>query len=296
MIQKNRKIAYFILAFLSVSAILVWMAVFAEVEAGKLKVNFYNIGQGDSALIEASSHNQVLIDGGPNSSILEKLGEDLPFYDRKIELVILTHPDKDHLFGLVEVLKRYEVKQILTTGILCSTAICKEWEKLIEKKNIPVKIAQAGQIIKIGNGINLLVLHPFENLQREEVKNKNNASIINLLVYGENSFLFTGDAEMKVERKLIKSNVNLRSDILKVSHHGSKGATSDEFLKYVMPKTAIISVGKNSWGMPRQELLERLDNNKIKVYRTDEDGDVRVISDGINFLIDTEKDEQRKIN
>lgn len=286
---RNRKIAYAILLFLAIATILIWLAVFVEARSNHLEINFYDIGQGDAIFIDAPNNNQVLIDGGPDASILEKLGRDLPFYDRKIELVILTHPDKDHLFGLVEVLRRYKVDQILTTGILCSTAVCKEWDNLISQKNIPIKIAQAGQIIRIGEGLNLAVLYPFENLERKEIKNDNNTSIINRLVYGKKSFLFTGDAEMKVEKELLFSNINLDSDILKVSHHGSKGATSNEFLKEVSPEAAIISVGENRWGMPHEELLERLDGNRIRVYRTDEDGDVKIISDGFSFWVNTEK-------
>ena len=285
----NRKVVYFIICFLAITAILIWLAVFIEAKSDHLEINFYNIGQGDAVLIEAPSNNQILIDGGPDFSILEKLGRDLPFYDRKIELVILTHPDKDHLFGLVEVLRRYKVEKILTTGILCSTAVCKEWNNLISQKDIPVKIARAGQIIKIDQGFNLAVLYPFENLKGKEVKNDNNTSIVNRLVYGKNSFLFTGDAEIKVEKELLASNINLDSDILKLSHHGSKGATSVEFLKEVSPKAAVISVGENRWGMPHGELLERLDENRIRVYRTDIDGDIRVVSDGVSFLIETEK-------
>ena len=152
-----------------------------EIKNEKTRIIFLDIGQGDAMMIDTLRDTQILIDGGDGKDILNKLGEHLPFYDRKIELVILTHPDKDHLGGLVEVLKYYEVEQILETGIKCEKAICEEWDKLIEEKNIPVKYAEFGQRIKAGN-IEIAVLYPFENLKDKEVKDSNDASIVLKLV------------------------------------------------------------------------------------------------------------------
>ncbi len=246
----------------------------------KTKIIFLDIGQGDAALIDISKDTQILIDGGDGKDILNKLGEHLPLYDRKIELVIMTHPDKDHIGGLVEVLKYYEVEQILETGIKCEKAICEEWDKLIEEKNIPVKYAEFGQRIKAGN-IEMAVLYPFESLKDKEVKDSNDASIVLKLVVDleqglqpeRAEILFTGDAGFPVEKDLISQNINLEAKILKVSHHGSKYGTSNEFLKSVKPEKAIISVGKNSYGHPAQELLNRLKNMNIEIFRTDEMGD-----------------------
>ena len=262
------------------------------------EIIFLDIGQGDAALINTGNDLQILIDGGDGRNILDKLGEHLPFYDRKIELVVMTHPDKDHLGGLVEVLKYYEVEQILETGIKCDKVICEEWDKLIKEKNIPVKYAEFGQRIKTGN-MELTVLYPFENLKGKEVKNSNDASIVlravvkNSFQIGKNSdesqndninlkqgprsgkaeVLFTGDAGYPVEKELLGKNVNIEARILKVSHHGSKHATSNVFLQAVNPEKAIISVGKNSYGHPAEELLNRLKNMSIEIFRTDEIGD-----------------------
>ncbi len=271
----------------------------------KTKIIFLDIGQGDAAMIDIPKDTQILIDGGDGKDILNKLGEHLPFYDRKIELVIMTHPDKDHIGGLVEVLKYYEVEQILETGIKCEKAICEEWDKLIEEKNIPVKYAEFGQRIKAGN-IEMAVLYPFESLKDKEVKDSNDASIVLKLIIDNDLFevgndnenqkilrqaqddniileqglqperaeiLFTGDAGFPVEKDLISQNINLEAKILKVSHHGSKYGTSNEFLKSVKPEKAIISVGKNSYGHPAKELLNRLKNMNIEIFRTDEMGD-----------------------
>ena len=240
---------------------------------------FLDVGQGDAAMIDAGNDIQILIDGGDGKNILERLGKNMPFYDKKIELVIMTHPDKDHIGGLVEVLKYYEVGQVLETGIECEKAICKEWDKLIEEKNIPVKYAQFGQRIKAGN-IEMAVLYPFENLKDKKVKNSNDASIVLKLVFERGlqsesaDILLTGDAGFPVEKELLNKNIDLESKILKVSHHGSKYATSNEFLQAVNPEKAIVSVGKNSYGHPAKELLNRLKNMSIEIFRTDETGDV----------------------
>ena len=283
-----RKIAYIILGILFLIAILIWLAVFS-LENQKLEIIFFDIGQGDSILINAKNNQQILIDGGPNDFVIDKLGATLPFYDKKIELIILTHPDKDHISGLIEVVKRYKVDKILTTGIKCSTEVCQIWQEQIQKKKIPVKIAQAGQTISIGDNIFLGIFNPLENLSGENVKNRNDTSIVAKLIVGENSVLFTGDITSKVEEKLTENNFNLQSDFLKIAHHGSKYSTSENFLKEVSPETAIISVGKNSWGMPTKEVLKKLDRKKIKVYRTDIDGDVKIIFKENNFEIQSKK-------
>ena len=283
-----KKIAYIVLGILFLTAILIWLAVFS-LENQKLEIIFFDIGQGDSILINAKNNQQILIDGGPNDFVVDKLGKTLPFYDKKIELIILTHPDKDHISGLVEVVKRYKVDKILTTGIECSTEVCQILSEQIQKKKIPIKIAQAGQTISIGDNIFLGILNPLENLSGENVKNKNDTSIVAKLIVGENSVLLTGDITSKAEKKLTENNFNLQSDFLKIAHHGSKYSTSENFLEMVSPEMAIISVGKNSWSMPTKEVLEKLDKEKIKVYRTDIDGDIRIIFSGNNFNAKIEK-------
>jgi competence protein ComEC len=288
MSSQMKKIAYAILGILFLIAVLVWLAVFS-LKNQELEIIFFDIGQGDSILIKTKNNQQILIDGGPDDSVVDKLGENLPFYDKKIELIILTHPDKDHLSGLVEVVKRYQVDKILKTGVECSTEVCQILLEQIQKKKIPVEIAQAGQTIFLDKNIFLGILNPSENLFGENVKNKNDASIVAKLIAGKNSVLFTGDITSKSEKKLVENNFNLQSDFLKIAHHGSKYSTSENFLKEVSPETAIISVGKNSWGMPTKEVLEKLDRKKIKVYRTDIDGDVRIIFSENNLKIKKQK-------
>lgn len=272
----NRKISRIILAILFVIAILSWTAVFASHD-NKLHIHFYDVGQGDAIYIRTPAKQDILIDGGPDATILTKLGQDMPFYDRKIELIISTHPHADHITGLIDVLKRYQVDQILSTGVEHTSATFGEWKDIVQEKNIPVRTAQAGQKIKLGKTF-MYVLYPVDRLAGKEVKNLNNTSIVSRLIYGKNSALFTGDAEIEVEQELLSNHTHLKSDILKVGHQGSKTSTSEEFLEKVDPEYAIISVGENKYGHPSKEVLERLKN--IKLFRTDLNGDIECLLDG----------------
>ena len=277
MLRKDKNFIFGILGILFFLNILAWIAVYDLSQPHFLEVNFFDVGQGDAIFIETPQRHQILIDGGPDSTILEKLTKEMPFWDRSIDLIILTHPDADHLSGLIEVLKRYKVEKILWTGIVKDTPAYQEWLKLIENEKAIIFIAQAGQRIKAGRAY-WDILWPMENLEGKELKNTNNTSIIAKLVFGVNSFLFTGDAYKSVEKKLIESGANLDSDILKVSHHGSKTSTSEEFIEKVSPKTAIISVGKdNKYGHPHQEVLETLAKYDINILRTDLQGDIKIL-------------------
>ncbi|MBU2635029.1 MBL fold metallo-hydrolase [Patescibacteria group bacterium] len=259
--------------------IITWIII-KELGSFYLEVVFFDVGQGDAVFIETPDGFQVLIDGGPGLAVLEKLGQEMPFYDRTIDLMILTHPEHDHLFGLLEVLKRYEIKNILWTGIVRDTAEMEEWKKLIEEEGANIIIAEAGQKIVLSEEIYLYIYYPFENLEGQETKYTNDTSIVAELVFNNVSFLFTGDISKKIEKQLI-----VDSDILKVAHHGSKTSTSLEFLEIVSPEFAVISVGENSWGHPNQEVLENLQQFNIKILITRELGDIKIISDGNNFNV-----------
>lgn len=275
MLQRiKNKIGFLVIAALAVAAIFVWSTVFASPTDEKVKIDFFDVGQGDALLIDASNGNQVLIDGGPSDAILNKLGSALSFFDRKIEFVILTHPDADHLSGLIEVLKRYDVGEILETGIEDSTSEYATWNDLIKEKNIPVVFARAGQIIKISDNLAIKILYPLNKINGEDYsKNTNNTSIMGKVFYGQNSILFTGDAEGVEENSLLLNGSDLKVDILQVAHHGSKNSTGQEFLAAVAPQIAVIQVGaKNPYGHPTQEVLDRLKG--IKIFRTDQDGDI----------------------
>ena len=269
----KNKIPYFILAALLLMAVFIWLAIFELAPSDKVKIDFLDVGQGSAILILAPGDNQVLIDGGPSDAVLTKLGQTLPIFDRKIELLILTHPDSDHLSGLVEVLRRYEVGQILETGITADSAEYKTWNDLIKTKNVPVVFAQAGDMIKIADNLAIEILYPLGKINGQEFKNTNATSIVGKIIYGQNSILFTGDAEGQTEQPLLMLGADLRADILVVGHHGSKNSTSAEFLAAIMPSIAVIQVGaKNTYGHPTQEVLDRLKN--INIFRTDLNKDI----------------------
>ena len=262
----------------------------ADIFSKDLKIYFFDIGQGDAALIRTPDHKNILIDGGPDNSVIYKLGKYLPFYDRKIDLVILTHPHADHITGLVEVLKRYKVERVVFTGVSYYSDAYKEFKELQREKNIPFTLALRGRqfIFPLSSGVKndgvkIEILYPFENLwnkvfsgREEEGGGLNDTSVVNRLDYGKVSFLFTGDAGIEVEKQLISYNFNLKSLVLKLGHHGSDTASSYEFLKAVSPRLAVISVGKNNYGLPRYRILYRLQQLMIPFLRTDEKGDIKI--------------------
>jgi len=283
--KKAKKFIYSILGFLFFLNILAWVVVYDLKNHQLLEVNFFDVGQGDAIFIETPQRHQILIDGGPDSAILEKLAKEMPFWDRTIDLIILTHPEKDHLAGLIEVLKRYKVENILWTGVIRDTAEFKEWEKSIKGERAKIFIAKSGQKIIMPKTV-LGILYPLENLEGEELKDSNNTSIVAKLVFKENSFLFTGDIYKSIEKELITKETDIDSDVLKVAHHGSKTSSSEEFMKEVSPQEAVISAGKdNPYGHPHQEVLEILEKYGIRILRTDLDGDIKIISDGSNLAI-----------
>jgi len=245
----------------------------------ELKVNFLDVGQGDSILIRAPGGQNILIDGGPDKKVLQGLGENLGWFDRKIDLMILTHPHDDHVSGLNEVIKRYDVEQIVYTGVLHSAPGFLEWLRLVKDDKIPTKIAYKGFKIDLENGASMEVLSPEENMLGKEAKNLNNTSLVIKLRYKDKSFLFVGDAEEEIEKRLLEENI--KADVLKIGHHGSDTGSTEEFLKKVGPEIAVISVGKdNRFGHPHNRVLKRLEKLNIKVLRTDSGGNIRIVSDG----------------
>lgn len=284
----GKNFSLIILSLLLALNILAWIVVFDLSKIQPLEVVFFDVGQGDSIFIETPEKQQILIDGGPGSAILEKLGKEMPFYDNTLDLIILTHPEKDHLIGLISVLKRYKVENILWTGIKRDTLEFKEWERKILEEEANIKITQAGQRILWESDSHsfMEILYPLENLEGQEFEDSNETSIVSRLVFGEKSFLFTGDIRKSEEKALLEQRANLDSDILKVSHHGSKTSNSKEFVEKVSPEIAVISLGKeNSYGHPHQEVLDILEDYGIKILRTDQNGDIKIISDGENYQI-----------
>jgi competence protein ComEC len=236
------------------------------------KIIFMNVGQGDAILIQKNDL-QILVDGGKGRTVLNELGKYMPFGDRKIELIILTHPDEDHMGGLLEIMNSYQVGQVMESGVACEKDICHKWDDLVAKNSIPVKSASFGQEI-IMESAKISVLYPFGKLEGVEMKELNDSSLVMKVNVAGGTYLLTGDASEEVEKNLLEKNVDLKADVLKISHHGSKNSNSYEFIQSVSPKKAVISVGENSYGHPAEEVLSRLQNMNINIFRTDEAGSV----------------------
>ena len=258
--------------------VLAWGQIFKGEET---RLVFFDVGQGDAIFLETSSGHRILLDGGPDDTILQKLGEHLPFWERTIDLVILSHPAQDHLQGLIKVLERYKISQILWTGVEKDTKVFEAWEEMLskeEKEGARVFIAKAGQQVKWSSqecSQYLDIVHPFENLAGKKVEDDNDTSIVARLVLCDKKVLLTGDITSRTEQALVERSVNVDSDILKVAHHGSKTSSSREFIEQVSPEVAVIQVGKeNRYGHPALQTLETFGQYGIEVLRTDEKGDI----------------------
>jgi len=255
--------------------VLLWTAVFGALNPG-LEVTFFDVGEGDSVFIETPRHYQIVVDGGPSSTtLLKKINQELPFWDRHLDLMVLTHPDKDHLAGLLPVFKYYEVEKVLWTGVVKETAIYQEWREVLEESGSEVIIAEEDQDLESPQ-VYFDVLYPFLSFNRQTFSDYNDTSVVMKVVYQGGQFLLTGDISETIENKLIREEVDLQSDILKVAHHGSKSSTGRSFLNAVRPQMAIISVGENSYGHPDKTVLNRLQDYEVKVLRTDQEGDIKI--------------------
>jgi len=251
-----------VLGLLILSNILVWVAIAQRQGSEELKVHFLDVGQGDSILIETPHRRQVLVDGGKNRKVLSELGRILPFGDRYLDIIIATHPDLDHIGGLVAVEERYKV------GLKLDNTSAKR-----------------GQVINFGDGVKLTILFPDRDIAGWD---DNDASVVARLDYGESSFLLTGDATIKTENILLSLDPKiLDTDVLKAGHHGSRTSTSLMFAEAVTPEYTIISAGKNNtYGHPHQEVLSILAQVGSQILSTAESGTLKFETDGEKIWIE----------
>ncbi len=269
-----------LLAILALSVSFFW---YAEEAAQHTDVVFLSVGEGDAILFSQGT-NQVLIDSGRNSKVLlAGLGRHMPFWDRRIETIIATHPDADHIGGFAGLLKMYAVRNVLTTGAESNTEVSALFQEAVRKYTggEPKSIFRGAKII-FPNGGELLIEYPSAPLPKETSEGKTNeGSIVARFVFGKTEMLFTGD--LPQEEFFLPDEPPVT--VLKVAHHGSKYSTSEKFLDRIRPKEAVISVGKNQYGHPALEVLERLSRRDIVTRRTDMFGDIiyRCISDHCVF-------------
>ena len=254
-----------------------------------LHVSFLDVGEGDAILIQ-KGNRQILVDGGPSPrEIILGLGSRMPFWDRTIDLVVLTHPHQDHLAGLVEVLRRYQVKQVIYPNLGYNSPSYDEWSRLISEKGIKSTVACAGQQIDLGDGVIIRILNPLPELVTGSESDLDNNSVVLRLSAGDISFLLTGDIMSETERELIRERADLTATILKVGHHGSDTSTTPGFLAVVSPQAAVICCGAdNRFGHPDTEVLSRLEE-KIgfdNIYCTAEHGTIDFFTDGERLWVE----------
>lgn len=282
--QKRILIAFGITASLFVS-----LAVLSTL-SNALEVHFLDVGQGDAIFIQTPNRRQILVDGGYDKDVLEKLGKYMPFYDRSIDLVIATHMDKDHIGGLYDVLDKFEVETVLifadvvysqyTTSADSKYAMSGGFDvdffEKVKESRAKLVVVEAGDRFWIDEDIYFDILWPSKNSPQN--LSDNNKSLVLKLNYKNDSFLLTGDIEKFAEYKLAQSNINLEADILKIAHHGSNTSSVKYFLDKVQAKFVVIQVGKNTYGHPHNAVLERLSG--MEILRNDINGDISIYSYG----------------
>ena len=274
MTNNQRRLIYGTLLTMFAIVIILGIIIFYSQTNSRLKIVFLNVGQGDAILIESGS-NQLLIDGGKNSDkLLNNLLKFMPFWDKTIETVLVTHPDSDHFAGLIGLLENYQVKNIIRTNAESHSQNWLAFKKEITSENINQILGEKNVRLIFPNQATIQILYPFGNVPKYS-RNTNLNSLVAKLVYGQNSFLFTGDLPFAGEEKLLASGIDLQSKVLKVGHHGSKYSTGDDFLDAVKPQDAVISVGaQNRYHHPSDIVIKKLKQRLIKVWRTDRNGNI----------------------
>ncbi len=290
-----------ILIGLLMIVLIVWFLVLNQRPGRILETDFLNVGQGDSILIKTPRGQTMLIDGGPDNKVLEKLGKYLQPLQKRIDIIVLTHPHADHVSGLIEILRRYSVGLVILNGVYLKTDSYGQFLNVIEDNKVKVLIAEAGEAIHFDKDLEFDILSPNKN-PAGLVFNKNSesfgtvgndvndTSIVGKLIFNDFSIMFMGDATAKIENQLLTYSAGLKSDVLKIGHHGSKYSSFTNFLKTAAPKAGIIEVGaKNFYGLPSQAALSRLGMFNINIFRTGQNGDIRILSDGFTTSIYKEK-------
>lgn len=269
----------YIFGFLTLLIILTGISIY-QVGNPNLRIIACDVGQGD-AILTVYGNIQILTDGGPNNRVMECLGKYMPFFDRKVELVILTHPQSDHYGGLIEVFKRYKVDNFLYNDIPVSSQSYQLLTSEVGSSGARLINPDTGMVIRLGL-ISLDIVNPSKDF---ESKQTNDYSITDILTYGGFKAVFTGDLSPKVSDRLARTWEKGTVDYIKIPHHGSKEGITEKFLQTLEPKVAVISVGKNSYGHPSPEILEMLKGFNIPFYRTDEIGGVIIETDGKSFWV-----------
>lgn len=271
--QLNRRLLIIIAAILILINLLAWRELSLMAD-GRLHVHFLDVGQGDAVLVVTPSGKQVLIDGGPDLKVLEHLGKYMPFFDRRIELMVLTHPDADHLTALPNVLRRYEVETVLLAGTDKNTARYRWLLHELEERGTTVLLSRPDRRIEVSDGVTLEMLWP-DLASGITIKDANDASVTLRLHYNGTRILLPGDIETWAEQQILAAGTDVSADVMKVPHHGSRTSSSTGWLLAVKPKLAVLSAGRdNRFGHPHAEVTARYESLAIPMRSTALEGTI----------------------
>ncbi len=287
-----------VVGMLAAACMLIWFLVYTATPRGVLTVAVLNVGQGDSIYIESPTGERVIIDGGPDDSLLRELPKVMPPFDRSIDAIISTHPDSDHYTGFIDLLQRYQVGAFVESGIEKHMTSFVALEQEVADEKIARYIARRGMTLDLGGGAVLEILYPDHDVSHLAANMDNNGGIVARLTYGKTSALFTADVDKTVEDHLIKLSTagaasskntfyaidvldTLKSNLLLAGHHGSRTTNEDAFVALVHPTYAAVSVGANNkYHLPNQEPLDSFAKYGATILRTDQQGTLIFRSDG----------------
>jgi competence protein ComEC len=288
----DRAISWWIAGPAAALAVLVWSAAFSLPD-GDLHVTFVDVGQGDMAVVTTPNGRTIVVDGGPDPLAAARvIGDELPFWRRHIDLVVLTHPHQDHVAGVAELLDRYEVSHVVQRAVDYDSTAYETWNTAVDGEGAIVTDAAAGQSIVTDDGVLIQVLGPPAKLLSGSDSDVDNASVVLRIVYGELSFLLAADVFADGERALVDGRSVLDSDVLKVAHHGSRSSSISEFIEAVSPAAAVVSAGEgNRFGHPHAETLEVLHRHVTvdRLFVTSARGSVEFVTDGKHLRVYSER-------
>ncbi len=281
--------------FLLFLVIVLIYAIASLVVPQKLRVSFLDIGQGDAILIQTPSGKKMLIDGGPTNKILEELNKEISYFDNNIDVMIETHPDADHVTGLIPVLEKYNVKTIVLSSIDGHTGVFDDLQKHIDSEVTDLRaqarmhVAHTGDMIDFGDGVMVNILYPPKNYIVKK-NDTNDASVSVEITYGDKTFLLTGDLPTTQESKLISTGLDRNIVVYKAGHHGSKYSSGEALLTYIKPEYSIISAGiNNKYGHPNIETIQRLEKYSKEIISTINRGTISFITDGKMIEVETSR-------
>lgn len=283
--RQSHWLAGFLVASIMVLALVsIWENKFV-CDQETLCVWFFDVGQGDGIFIKTPSGKKIIVDAGPDASILTKLGEVMWPWDKTIDAIVMTHPDADHISGFIPILKRYRVGRVFETGVVADTQIDTELRNIIQTERIPITRVRRGDILPFSD-VSLAVMWPSDEVVSRAEEGRNNTSVVIKLMYGETTVLLTGDAEEISEKQFAGALGHI--DVLKVGHHGSVSSTSPFLLQSIHSNFAVFSVGANNrYGHPHPLILDRLQAISAKIFRTDIDGDILLRSHGGEPMVES---------